>query len=314
MAARYKPAEILFIAWGDSAHQLKIGEPDYIEGDTTPPDPFADGWTETAGPTQGFVDKDENVYVSSYLFSQFKGFNKDGELLFNYSAEESEFWDGEFSGGVVSKFYVDSLGQIYVKFFPPYSYIPVVDRSDKLIARLFPLGETSELKVANFWPNSNDVLTVFMSSYERKINMTYKDDQFFLGGSPSWRARDGYYYYCRYVDSTSLHFYKYSDPDTNGIPPSLDTTTVPLETPVFGSSFLGVDDDLYLYVLVGWGTPERPSILIYNMQYEQVNQIIPPEYNNKYLVRMGYCVRPDGNVYEFRCLDDGLHVIKWSKE
>lgn len=71
---------------------------------------------------------------------------------------------------------------------------------------------------------------------------------------------------------------------------------------------------MYQYVMVGWGNENRPSVLVYNSKYEKVYEIIPPEYTNMYDWRMGYFVRPDGIVYEFRCLDDGLHVIKWSKQ
>jgi hypothetical protein len=313
--AQYIPDELCMIKWGDATSQLKIVTPfsDYDTSMGPIESLYTDSWTYTDGPTQAIVDKNENIYVFSYGLNQFKGFAKNGNLLFNYSNGESQFWKSEFGYRNISNLYVDSLENIYIIFFPGLWYIGVIDKNEHIVDKLYPMGESANYEIDNFWPGSNDILSVAVHKNSNEVYLKYEKGKFLIGGSADWLAKDGNYYYACYIDTISLRFYKYSNPDSSGIPEVLDTTIISVTSPVFGSDFLGVDDSLYLYVLVGLGSEDRPSVLVYNSKYEQVYQIIPQEYTNKYQWRMGYWLHPNGDVYEFRCLDDGLHVIKWSK-
>ncbi len=308
---QYRSAEMCVIKWGDNIDQLKIGEPDYDE--TLPPDSTTSKWIETSGPTQGFVDKDENLYISSYDFSQFKAFKNTGDLIFNYSADDSILLGRYLSKHIVNKFYVDSLGKIFIQLFPPYPALLIVDRLANQIDSISLENVYPTYHIGNFWWGSKDIISIMYSNYTQAIFITYKGDRIIPGGSLMWPVSEEYYY-ARHVDSTRLRFYKCIHPDTDEVFEYVDTNSISLDSLIFGSSFLGVDDSLYQYVMVGWGSKNRPSVLIYDMKYQLAYKIIPPIYSNKYFRRMGYCVRPDGTVYEFRCLDDGLHVIKWSKQ
>ena len=59
------------------------------------------------------------------------------------------------------------------------------------------------------------------------------------------------------------------------------------------------------------------GILVLNNQFEEVDRFeLLPRPENQYLwyVHNSPFLRGDGNVYQFLCEDDGMHVIRWSKE
>jgi len=55
-------------------------------------------------------------------------------------------------------------------------------------------------------------------------------------------------------------------------------------------------------------------IQVYDINYLLKDEFILPQVTNKYYLTLQPFLRSDGNVYEFRCLDDGLHVIRWSRK
>lgn len=58
------------------------------------------------------------------------------------------------------------------------------------------------------------------------------------------------------------------------------------------------------------------GVRIYNTKYDIIDEFwFDPVKENRYLMRMeNPLFRHNGNIYEFRFLDDGLHVIRWSKQ
>jgi len=167
--ADYQPEEMCVIPWGDSAGQLGIRLPHYeydIDGETGVID---SGLWESGGPTDIFIDKDENVYVSSYDLNYFKIFNNRGNLIGDLSPKSPKYSKSlyyERIGG----FCVDSLLRIYIMSIPERTYIAVTDTSGTLIERLYPpcgedtlhlnadVTETDEA-VGGFGYGANDVFT-----------------------------------------------------------------------------------------------------------------------------------------------------------
>jgi hypothetical protein len=79
--------------------------------------------------------------------------------------------------------------------------------------------------------------------------------------------------------------------------------------------FLGVDESSALFVDIFTGTDEiNEIVLIYDSDFNLVNEITMGEYDNPYLWNISPFLRQDGIIFEFRVLQEGLEIIRWSKE
>jgi hypothetical protein len=310
-AADFTESTIAIIPWGDEASQLKIGGPVYEDVNETPDD-SSDDFIGNAGPSHGIIDKNENIYISSYSYMQLKGFNNNGGLIFNYSKGEPGY-NREFYYGWLRKIYVDSLNNIYIVGGASQDYIAVVDTNGHLINKLTPYGLGSGVVVSNIYFNSDDALTFY---FRNDTYYLYENGSFAAGGSMDWRAKDRNYYDANLEDSSSIRFIKSQDPDINGEPASLVDNRVTISgEPSTYMEFLGVDDNMYIYIFIIGENDTYRRVLIYDLSYNLMNEISFPPLTNKYMWYMTPYMRPsDGNIYEFRCLDDGLHVIRWSKQ
>ena len=309
-SSEYGANEVVVIGWGDGPNQFKIDEPGYEDVNNTPQD-STDDWIEKAGPSYGVVDKSENIYMLSYYFMQLKGLDRNGRLIFDYS-ESTPSYNREFYSGWLRKLYVDSLCQIYILGGAHEDYVAVVDTSGHLIEKLSPRGIDSGIPIANMYPGSNDVLTFYLHGNE---NYVYSGGRFHEGGSLAWLASDGNYYYANFENS-SIRFIKYRDPDVYGTTSNINENFVTVagdgETHL---TFLGVDDVMNIYIFIKGIEPTERKVQVYDTSYNLLSEIIFPQAPNKYMWYMTPFMRPsDGNIYEFRCLDDGLHVIRWSKQ
>jgi hypothetical protein len=57
------------------------------------------------------------------------------------------------------------------------------------------------------------------------------------------------------------------------------------------------------------------KILIFNDNFALNEQAYLSDLPNKYEWSINPFMRPkDGNIYEFRVLDDGLHVVRWARD
>ena len=123
--AAYQPEEMCVIPWGDSANQLKIGIPNYEDVNFTPAD-SNDDFVGTTGPSQGFVDKNENSYLASHDFMQLKGFEAI-LILSLIIPRETEIYIPIYIRTELTKIYIDSISRIYVLDGMRYDYVAVVD-------------------------------------------------------------------------------------------------------------------------------------------------------------------------------------------
>jgi hypothetical protein len=158
--------------------------------------------------------------------------------------------------------------------------------------------------------NSNDVLTIYTANVKA---YTLENNAFTPGGAMAWRALDSYYYYASPEDSTTIRFIRYSNPGLDGIPPDLEETFVPYEPYFQSCGSLGVDDNMRIFVYVV-DTHTDTRVQIYSTAHELLDEVFFAPLQNKYWKFLGPFMRTDGTLYEFRCLDDGVHVVRWSEQ
>jgi hypothetical protein len=309
--AAYDASELFAIPWGDSTTQLKIAIPTYEDENETPID-TTDDFISTGGPDEGFVDHNENIYFSSYYFLQLKAFHKDGGLICDYSKGSNDY-DPEFYRGWLRKIYVDSLSRIYILGGADQNYITVVDAMRHILEKLTPFGENSGIAAEGIYFNSADVLTLYFKNHQY---YTYSKSTYDTGGAAGWKAIDGNYYNAGLEDSLSIRLIKYKEPNISGIPTHLDEIiTSTSDFTAYFIDFLGVDDKMNIYVFLSGDDPADSRILIYDNSFNLIDKMVLPKIDNKYQWYMAPFMRPsDGNIYEFRCQDNGLHVIRWIKQ
>ena len=311
--AEFTVTEILVIPWGDGPNELEIREPAREYGDDIEPDTI--GFLVPAYvPNKAFVDRDENIYFSSIDVNYFKGFNTSGQVIVDYSAGKTEFND-DFFRGMFMGFYVDSLGRIYCNGNERAgAYVAVADRNNNLLDKLNPLGPESGVPTSIFLWGSDDVLTFYSEGHGL---YSYINGQFYPGGSISWYAKDGIYYTAITKDPSTISFIRSYKPDSTGRPASEDTTFIPYEPGnLIVNGFLGVDDSMRFYISCLDSSSAERNIRVYDQDLKLLDEFrFLPLQGDIYLWQSPHpFLRHDGNVYEFHCRDDGMHVFRWSKK
>jgi len=313
--AEYASTEILVIPWGTGPNQLEALE-SYTED--VPTD--TQGWIKAQfpgmGPHQGFVDASGNVFINSATLSYFKVFRPDGGLMLDLSPSAIGS-ENQFYHKYVHKFHVDSLDRMYFLGAPdPLDvdrppYVAVADTDGNLLDRLNPFGAQSGVLITNLYSNSDDVLTIGCL-----------DSGFFTfaGGNFStvacdywWRAIDGYYYGAYMEGRETLKVIR-GQASVGDSLVSKSYYSIALSESTYTAHLLAVSDALHLFVYLTHPGVPLSSLVEISQQFAIVDQISFPYESEKYHMDLYPYISPDGTVYEFRCLDDGLHVIRWSKE
>jgi hypothetical protein len=309
-SVEYDSDEYIVIQWGEGFSELKITPPTIngIISDTTDYD-IEPG----DGPTEIFIDKLGNIIVGSYNFRQVKGFDVNGNLLFNFSPNESPT-DPDICRGQPCNLYVDTLLHLYTTSFPEVPFIPVISYAGTLLQKLYPFNDSSATISLMTWSTSGD-LTFFCKEHGFE---TYSGGQFTQGGSPCFLANDGYYY-ASYKDEITekFTFGKYFNPDKWGNFDSTYTfeTSIPADSFYSAELLTGGDGNLlYSFVDFNRDTSQLFGIFIFDLNYKIVAEIDMAQPEGIYDLIITPFISKDGSLYEFRVRDDGLHVIKWTKE
>ena len=193
-------------------------------------------------------------------------------------------------------------------------YVAVTDRNNNLLDKLNPLGVESGIGCTILDWGSDDVLTFL--SFEMGL-YTYRNGQFYEGGSDAWYARDGYYYSGITGGPSSIKLIKMADPDTAGRPSWADTMHVPFESGnLISGGLIGVDDSMRFYIEYLDSSSTQWGIRVYDQNLVLLDEFRRlPRQENHYLIDTPYpFLRHDGNIYEFHCRDDGMHVFRWSRQ
>jgi len=310
LLAEYTSEEFAFIPWGNEPHQLKIDIPVWLDVNNTPGDSTDDLMEEPpGGPTQLFIDRFDNIYVSSYDLNYLKAFNSSGRLIMDFSYGTPAY-DNLLDGASISEFYVDSLSRMFLLTFPPTEYLIVIDTMGNIVDSLNPLGWNSNINLCAMFVNSNDAFSVCTCNREL---YTYEGGNFTPGGAMGRRAIDGRYYNAGFEDSTMIRFIRYSNPGLDGYGSDLQETFVPFFPYYLSCGLLGVDDNMRVFLSL-FDSESRSRIRIYSASYELLDELVFSAAINKYSRFTGCHLRNDGTIFELRYMDDGLHIIKWTEQ
>ena len=311
LATSYEQHELFLIKWGSGLEELKISPPviNGIVSETTAYE-IEPGY----GPSDVFVDRQENVIISSYEFRQIKGFDKTGQLIFNFSRNETQY-DPDICRGQPAGLYVDTLLNLYIVTYPGRPFVPVVRYDGEVVDRLFPYPDTIDVTISSLSWNSFGAIFIF-ATFDGY--MTYYQGTFTPGGSAGLKANDGNFYGTVIDENTGAYIInKYSNPDNWGNTQNI--TVKEIEVPadsVYSSKILygGQGDSLYAEVCFYRENTEMRGVWVFDLDGNMLTGIDLPPVEGKYDLMISPFVAPDGSIYEFRCQDDGLHVVKWTKE
>ena len=308
--AEYVSEEMCIIPWGDGPGELKIDKTpyDFIE---YPPRDSGDGMPSNSDePDLGFVDRLENIYIALSYDSQLKGFGKDGHLIFDFSLDRLAY-NSEIRSGSLKGIFVDSLSRIYIHS-EVKDHIVVTDTAGHVVNRITPYRVGSGARILNMYRNSNDVLTLDMGNGHY---FGFANNDIINFASWGWLAGDKYRYYASLENSYTIRCHKYQDSNTRGLLlNSYETDLLLKDSAAAFGQFLGVDDstNIFLLLLAEGLTDNR--ILVIDKSCSIVDQIMIPQTKSDVDLLISPFMSPsDGNVYEFRCLDDGLHVVRWRR-
>ncbi len=312
--AEYTPTELFTIGWGFESNQLAISE-ESVNGPGEPDEDIAPGF----GPSMGYFDGEDKFVFSSYGFRQLKVFNIRGELVSSL-LDTSTPINLLLGGQTIDGFIIDS-SHIYIIGFPGLSMVPIIDYEGNVVDSLSPFGRDPSIGISGLALNFDGSITIYKHVLHSRISSRYivtlRGDQFIPGGSLGFLASNGSYYSVWKLDSLRLRFNKYENPDTAGVAATRLFTKVSLPgMHIYTAEILNGGDgrNIYAYVLNETDSTSFQEIWIFDFNYRILDKIKLPLVSNKYDWFIRPFVSRDGTIYEFRCLDDGLHVVKWVKQ
>ena len=322
--AEYISEELFVLPWGEGQNQLGIAEPYELDSEPDIGDTIVSfSWQPGGGPGLPMVDRDGNIYFISLVPPYFKGFRPDGQAFLSNMETEPVIDSFVYYDTIIfadtlpgtdevpREFYVDSIGQLYFIYLM-VNFLEVRGRDGHFIDRIYPCPDTGHKKghICCFARHSGNRFSIVCSR-----TYTFRDGVFEPGGSGSWLAPDGYYYEVSEVDSAKQIYdlVRFNNPTIYGWPDSAET--VLRFPPGQAGPLLALDDEMNFYFYV-WPDSVTQTIQIYDsgFQFRETLTLLP-QVENRYL---WYIYDPfvnyDGSVYQFLCEDDGLHVVKWTKQ
>jgi len=306
--AEYTATELFIIGWGDGPDEFLV-RPSLIDDQDTPENPNDDKKDSGAGPHKVFIDSAKNCIFMSTL-DQIKGFTKTGKLIFEISNKfpnVARYGLYRYPSGL----YVDSSSNIFVTFVPSLRYIPVIAFNGAIIDSLIPFGKFAKIRLIN-WTYSGDLM-FFSDDYGWS---TYSEGEFRHKGASGVVSAGGEFHDIEFIEPNILRFSVYTDPDEWGWPKSKDPSDVEIDVDFLAYvELLNSKEPEHLYVLLSfWDKHIWHELWIYDLEYNLVDKIglwSGPMYYD-------LCPYPfitsDGDIYEFRCLEDGMHIIRWSEK
>jgi hypothetical protein len=309
--ADYTPTELFVIDWGEGRSELKAS-PSFSDVDPgTPEDSTDDYFVTGEGPNNAFVDN-AGILIFTSGFSQLKGFTDTGELLFDFSGDSPDFKTGMYRGDIEDIF-VDAEKRIYITTVWPMSFVPVINYENLVVDSMIPFTEDPDV-AANFLNWTYDGRIMFGTFDWGWV--TYNGEEFIPGGTLAVLSADGLYRLAQFAEPDKAKFYFFDDPDTSGYSPNADSVIIELgvENLVY-VELLNSMEPSHLYLAVYYYTDfSFYEIWQFDLEYNLIDKVIPPAEPEYYSSTPKPFVTADGDIYEFRTREDGLHVIKWSKE
>ena len=304
----YTSTELFVIHWGDADNQLKLISPEITYYD---PGGVASGYDDDpgSGPSEVFVDREENFIFYSFDNGQLKGFNNQGQVIFDYSYWQPDY-NTDFYRNNINGVYVDSLMKLLI--VDDRAFVPVIDYAGNLVDKLYPFEPDSSVPILSIYPKANGDICFYGKG---RGFVTRSRDQFRPGGSPGFLAADSSYYSVWSYSLHSIEFVKYQNPDTSGNTELAEYTAMeyPQEI-ILGAAIYPGGDGSKIYVAVIPDTTGGGEIWALDLNYNIVDKFTQNVWSEDEVWGLSPFIYPNGNIYRFRCLDDGLHVIKWTKQ
>jgi len=302
-AAEYQATEMFVLPWGN-------------ENDQEIPivfDEHGDPW----GPSGYFVDNSENIYISTFYFG-FRKYDNQGKTIFSNNSD-------------VAYFAVDDSEQVYftTKKITEGNVICTMDKygeaRDTFLFKIGPIGiRINKIKyirgkiyIRGFAEKpgsqtayiSNNNLTVLNKKQYIPFN---SDSVYFFAETQTTSVTE-----IKRKESFNKKFINlfklYTDENGEIIKEKYRVDGI-CRFPHVRAKVIGIDDrdNLYIYIKYGRQMPIDVAIIDRNLNFIAQIEMIPLSQTRGLWSRP--FVRSDGNIYEFRDLEDGLHIIRWSRE
>ncbi len=304
----YTSTELFIIPWGDAENQLKLMPPEIIYYD---PGGVASGYEDDpgSGPSEVFVDRDENFIFYSFDNGQLKGYNNQGQVIFDYSFWQPDY-NIDFYRNNINGVYVDSLKRLIL--VDDRNFVPIIDYDGNLVDKLYPFEPDSSVPILSLYPKANGDICFYGKG---RGFVTQSNGVFEPGGSPGFYASDSTYYSVWSYSLHTIEFVKYQNPDTSGNTELKEYTVMeyPQET-ILGAAIYPGGDGRRIYVAVIPDTTGGGEIWELDLSYNILEKFTHNVWSGDEIWGLAPFIHPNGNIYRFRCLDDGLHVIRWAKQ
>lgn len=306
--AEFIPTELFTIGWGDGADQLKFRPRKITYHD---PGGVAPGYDEDpgSGPSDVFVDKEENFIFYSFDNGQIKGYNNQGKVIFDFSYWQPDYTP-DFYHNNINGVYVDSLLRLYI--VDDREFVPVIDYDGNLLDKLYPFAPDLSVPILSMYPKCNGDICFYGKN---RGLVTYSNGEFRPGGTPGFMASNGHFYTVWSYTLHGLEFNEYQNPDTAGRAEIREFTAVKYpDEIIYEAGVYSGGDGSNLYVAVTPDTTGGGEIWELDLDFNIIDKFTHNVWTEEEVWGISPFIHSNGNIYRFRCLEDGVHVIKWTKQ
>jgi hypothetical protein len=299
-AMNHVQSELCSIPWGDSAHQIY-----YYNSD------------ELVIPSSAallYLDKYENIYIP-YDREDFRKFDKSGNLVYKIPL-------------YIVNSAVNNDGYVFYEYLGGLDTVRIIDPAGNILPKQFVFSDFGDdCWILDIIERNANILYCGYSCTFQLTSTTETQINYQLDFPRDSRG----YYYLSLIDAMRGHrteqecYHKqFLDIDRTRLKPSLSYAALSRDTirienigshPLEGAEVLGVDDNDNLFIWLFYGFTDYPMemAVLSGHLVEQYRFVFKSYQDSKDLIWRPQ-VQPDGTVYEFRVEEDGVHIIKWTRQ
>jgi len=298
--AEYASKEMFVLPWGwDSDQEL----PYAVENDGA-----------AFGPYKKSVDLDGNIYLA-FPYRDFRKYDSTGTIVYRKEIN-------------IARFAVDNSQNVYFTVLDPdqLHILKILDKNGSKSSKSYPFVKDHESQIIDCITIRNN--NIVLINYPSSMSKVTKN-----GLVPAEFQRDnpvdskGTYYFTETAVGMSqkqkdeavsynkkfIHLYKLYFEGSNFV----KRDTIPLDIcryPHKVADLISIDRNDNFYFWIKYSSDLPIDFVILDSTFKEIDRIeLVPISESKGLWLRPY-VLPDGTIYEFRDLENGLHVIRWSRE